>query len=86
MMWQAQGVLAFILAFFQHTLGQIDIREKSKDGFIRIPINESVGTSEIYTSMYQLEKFFNEEKEYVEDIKIIIDKKMVSQAAVTGKL
>merc|ERR1712156_1093538 len=64
--------------------GQIDIHEKSKDGYIRIPHNESEFTKEIYTSMHQLEKFFDEEKDIVEDIKMIIEKKLVSQAAVTG--
>jgi len=34
--------------------------------------------------MYQLNKFFEEEKDVVEDIKMIIEKKLVSQAAVTG--
>ena len=71
--------LAFNLA-----LAQVDIHQKSKDGYIRVPMNESVGTSEIYTSMYQLEKFFEEEKTYVEDIKLMIDKKLVNQGAVTG--
>merc|ERR1719242_1628460 len=34
--------------------------------------------------MHQLSEFFEEEKAYVEDIKAIIDKKLVSQSAVTG--
>merc|ERR1719361_3048884 len=76
--------LALILALFGQIRGQIDIHEKPKDGMYRIPINETEGTSEIYTSMYQLNKFFEEEKEMVEDIKMIIEKKLVSQAAVTG--
>ena len=76
---------AFLLTLCTYAVqGQINIREKSKDGTIRIPINETAGTSEIYTSMHQLEKFFEEEKSYVEDIKLIIEKKLVSQAAVTG--
>merc|ERR1719210_1965989 len=73
--------LVFYLAL---TKAQVDIHEKSKDGYIRVPINETAGTSEIYTSMYQLEKFFEDEKSYVEDIKLMIDKKLVSQGAVTG--
>jgi len=80
---------AWFLAFFLalnglQVRGQIDIHEKSKDGYIRIPHNESEFTKEIYTSMHQLEKFFDEEKDIVEDIKMIIEKKLVSPAAVTG--
>ena len=77
-------LLILSLAFFCLALAQVDIHQKSKDGYIRVPMNESVGTSEIYTSMYQLEKFFEEEKSYVEDIKLMIDKKLVNQGAVTG--
>ena len=77
--------LALILAFFGPIKGQLDLHEKPKDGMYRIPTNETEGTSEIYTSMYQLNKFFEEEKDVVEDIKMIIEKKLVSQAAVTGK-
>ena len=78
--------LALILALFGPVWGQIDIHEKPKDGMYRIPVNETEGTSEIYTSMHQLNKFFEEEKDMVEDIKMIIEKKLVSQAAVTGTL
>ena len=74
--------LVFYLALSQ---AQVDIHEKSKDGYIRVPINETAGTTEIYTSMYQLEKFFEDEKSYVEDIKLMIDKKLVNPGAVTGK-
>ena len=77
--------LALILALFGQIRGQIDIHEKPKDGMYRVPVNETEGTSEIYTSMYQLNKFFEEEKDMVEDIKMIIEKKLVSQAAVTGR-
>ncbi len=64
--------------------GQVDIHEQSKDGYIRVPHNNDTGKSEIYTSMHQLTKFFDEEVAYVEDIKIILEKKLVSQSAVTG--
>ena len=73
-----------VLALATFALGQVDIYEKSKDGYIRIPYNDSEGPSEIYTSMYQLQKFFDEEKMYVEDLKVMMDKKLVSQAAMTG--
>ena len=77
--------LALILASLGQIRGQVDIHQKSKDGMIRVPHNESEGTGEIYTSMHQLNKFFEEEKDAVEDLKMIIEKKLVSQAAVTGK-
>ena len=80
----AKKGLAILFMAFLETFGQIDIHEKSKDGYIRVPKDETAGTGEIYTSMYQLEKFFEAEKSYVEDIKIMIEKKLVSQSAVTG--
>ena len=78
-------ILALILASLGQIKGQVDIHQKSKDGMIRVPHNETEGTGEIYTSMHQLNKFFEEEKDAIEDIKMIIEKKLVSQAAVTGK-
>ena len=66
------------------TFAQVDIHQKSKDGFIRVPVDEARGTKEIYTSMHQLGEFFEEEKNYVEDIKTIIEKKLVTQSSVTG--
>ena len=77
--------LALILASLGQIKGQVDIHQKSKDGMIRIQKNETEGTSEIYTSMHQLNNFFEEEKDTIEDLKMIIEKKLVSQAAVTGK-
>ena len=81
--------LALILASLGQIKGQVDpsikVHQKSKDGMIRIPHNETEGTGEIYTSMHQLNKFFEEEKDVIEDLKMITEKKLVSQAAVTGK-
>ena len=86
MMWVIlNNFLVFFLLFFcSVTQAQVDIKEQSKDGYIRVERNEEALTKEIYTSMHQLSEFFEEEKNYVEDIKAIIDKKLVSQAAVTG--
>ena len=78
-------ILALCLASLGQIKGQVDIHQKSKDGMIRIQKNETEGTSEIYTSMHQLNNFFEEEKDTIEDLKMIIEKKLVSQAAVTGK-
>ena len=86
MMWVIlNNFLVFFLLFFcSVSQAQVDIKEQSKDGYIRVERNEEALTKEIYTSMHQLSEFFEEEKNYVEDIKAIIDKKLVSQAAVTG--
>ncbi len=64
--------------------GQVDIHKADSDGYIRIPHANDTGNSEIYTSMYQLTKFFQEERAYVEDIKTILEKKLVSQGATSG--
>ena len=82
MMWVLNN-LVFLLILYS-TQAQLDIKEQSKDGYIRVERNEEALTKEIYTSMHQLSEFFEEEKTYVEDIKAIIDKKLVSQATVTG--
>ena len=39
------------------------------------------GTKEIYTSMKDMEAFFMEELEFVEDLQALLDKKLVSQEA-----
>merc|ERR1711935_1250577 len=71
--------LALILASLGQIKGQVDpsikVHQKSKDGMIRIPHNETEGTGEIYTSMHQLNKFFDEEKDVIEDLKMITEKK-----------
>jgi hypothetical protein len=38
----------------------------------------------IYTSMHQLREFFETEKEYVNDIRQMMEKKLVSQKAVAS--
>ena len=87
-MWTIKNV--FVLLLFKSIKAQldaaepIDIKQKSKDGFIHVPIDETKGTKEIYTSMHQLHEFFQDEKAYIEDLKTIIEKRLVSQSAVTG--
>lgn len=86
-MWaNFQTLLAFgiIAGLVLSSQGQVDIHEKSQDGYIRVKHDETAGTKEIYTSMHQLMQFFEEEKAYIEDIKALIDKKLVSQSAVSG--
>ena len=68
------GLLACVLA-------QVNIQE-NYDGYHRVAEDPDVGTKEIYTSMHQLREFFDAEKEYVNDIRQMMEKKLVSQKAV----
>ncbi len=54
---------------------QVDIKEKSE--YVTQTKDDSALTKEIYTSMYELTQFFEKEKQYVEDIQIILEKKLV---------
>ena len=70
--------LIFLISFFVCLVRpQVDIHERSEYVTAK---NPSVATDddnkldkEIYTSMYELIKFFEREQEYVEDIRIIMD-------------
>ncbi len=55
----------------------MEIKEKSE--YMTQERDDSALTKEIYTSMYELTQFFEKEKQYVEDIKIILEKKLVFQ-------
>ena len=44
--------------------------------------DDSALTKEIYTSMHELVTFFEKEKAYVEDIRLIQEKKLVHQDAI----
>ena len=60
--WQVQGGLEI----------------KKKERFISVPQDPNAGNAEIYTSMLDLENFFKEELEYVEDLRALYDKKLIS--------
>lgn len=62
-------------------LAQVDIQE-NYDGYHRMVEDPETGTKEIYTSMHQLREFFETEKEFVNDVRQMIEKKLVSQKAV----
>ena len=73
------GVLFVIL--IACVFAQVDIQE-NYDGYHRFIEDPDTGTKEIYTSMHQLREFFETEKEYVNDIRQMMEKKLVSQKAV----
>jgi prolyl 4-hydroxylase len=58
-------------------VGQVNIKKES-DGYVRQTKDESAVDKEIYTSMHELAMFFETEKEYVEHLRAILDKKLVS--------
>ena len=70
---KTKHLFKFALSFFPR---QVDIKQKS-DGYTTQARDDSALTKEIYTSMHELELFFEKEKQYVEDIRIIMDKKLV---------
>ncbi|TRY78772.1 hypothetical protein TCAL_01746 [Tigriopus californicus] len=68
--------LVIFSVIFKPTNGQIKIEKKKE--FITQDRDETELEKEIYTSTQQLEQFFLTEQRYVEDVKAIIDKKLVS--------
>lgn len=54
---------------------------KKKERYIKVEKPADHGTHEIYTSMLDMENFFNEELEYVEDLRALYDKKLISLEA-----
>ena len=55
------AVTIFILLPCAGTLAQLDIHEK-KDGYTVVQSDPNAGDNELYTSTYQLVKFFEAEK------------------------
>ncbi len=72
-------LLVFFLEFLSLSSGQIKIQKKSE--FITQKHDDSQLTKEIYTSMHELSLFFEKEKEYVEDLRTIVDKRLVTTDA-----
>lgn len=60
--------------------GQVNIKSVD-DGIEILQRDPNVGNDEIFTSMYELGTFFQKEKEYVEDIRAILEKKLVIEQA-----
>jgi len=70
-------ILPFGILAFEYP----DIHEKT-EGYTIEKVDPNAGGGEIYTSSYQLQKFFEEEEGYVNDLRIIIEKKMVSKGGI----
>ena len=51
---------------------------KKKERYITVDQDPNAGNSEIYTSMLDLENFFKQELEYVDDLRALYDKKLIS--------
>ena len=49
-----------------------------KEEYVEPKVDPERGNYEIYTSMQQLEEFFMQEMEYVEDLRTLYDKKLIS--------
>ena len=73
-------VVSFFLFSSIHC--QINVYQKSEDGYIKINATENEGPKQIYTSMHELKQFFDEEIEYVNDLRQICDRKLVSTEAI----
>ena len=60
-------------------------RERTKDGYvIEKDADPDQGKFSVYTSIYDLEKLFEKEQEYITHINTIIEKKLVGNHAETG--
>ena len=60
-------------------------RERTKDGYvIEKDADPDQGKFSVYTSIYDLEKLFEREQEYITHINTIIEKKLVGNQAETG--
>ena len=58
---------------------------KTKDGYvIEKDADPDQGKFSVYTSIYDLEKLFEKEQEYITHINTIIEKKLVGNHAETG--
>ena len=59
--------------------GQVKIEDKkSSDSTVWRKNNETEDEREIYTSMHELTAFFAREREYVEDLRAVMERKLVS--------
>lgn len=72
------AVIPVILAVIglQFTSAQVDIHKQSE--YVTQDRNDEALEKEIYTSMHELVNFFTKEREYIDDLRIIMEKKLVS--------
>ena len=74
--------IAIAAALFVVAGGQVKIEKKESDGGVWRKSNESAAADrEIYTSTHELAAFFARERDYVEDLRAVMDKKLVSAEA-----
>jgi len=65
-----------IFLFIINTFCQVNIKTVD-DGIEVIERDPDAGNDEIFTSMHELEAFFQKEKQYVEDIRAIVEERIV---------
>lgn len=75
-------LVVIIALAVKHVSCQIDVSRIDKSRITVVKEDPDSGKSEIYTSMRDLEWFFDREQSYIEDIRQILDKKLVGQKAV----
>ncbi len=51
---------------------------KEKSAYVSQPKDDSALTKEIYTSMHELAQFFERERRYVEDMRTVLERRLVS--------
>ena len=73
-------LLLFLIYLVPPPSGAIEggLEIKKKERYIAVQQDPNAGNAEIYTSMMDLENFFKEELEYVEDLRALYDKKLIS--------
>jgi hypothetical protein len=81
--WPLEAWSIFCVFLIGCVVAQVNIQQ-NYDGTQKFEQDPEAGTKEIYTSMHQLREFFETEKEFVNDIRQMIDKKLVSQKAVAS--
>jgi len=59
----------------------VGVEIKKKENIIKVKSDPTRGTKEIYTSMKDMERFFQEELEFVDDLRALYDKKLISNEA-----
>jgi len=74
-----RAVLCFVIASACAFQGGVEIKKKEK--YVKHERDPNHGKGEIYTSMKDLENFFKEELEFVDDLRSLYDKKLISMEA-----
>ena len=68
-----------LLCLCSHVYGlEGGLEIKKKERYMTIQHSEDRGKHEIYTSMKDMENFFKEEMEYIEDLRALYDKKLIT--------